>query len=149
MVTTKMMANSSNAAALALPALSPSSALYIKPTMVCILPACPTGPMLSPNTPADKARNNNVSNHRGQKGNGYAEEDTGSGGPVHLRSVVVLLIDALQAAQKNEDFERQCIPYNIYYHYRYICTIKYEELTFDIAAFVALHRPATNGTTTR
>ena len=54
---------------------------------------------------ADKACNNDVGNHRGKKGNGDTEENAGTGRAVDFCRVVILLVDALQTAQKYEDFE--------------------------------------------
>ena len=62
---------------------------------------------------ADKACNNDVCNHRGKKGNGNAEEGTATRSAVDFCRIVVLLVDALQAAQKNENLEGERIPYDI------------------------------------
>ena len=69
---------------------------------------------------ADKAGDDNLGQHGRKKRNGDAGEDTATGCAVYLGSIVILLIDALQTAQENQDLEGQCIPYDVNHHNRHI-----------------------------
>ena len=73
---------------------------------------------------ADKACNNDVGNHRGKKGNGDTEENAGTGRAVDFCRVVILLVDALQTAQKYENFERQRVPNDIDDHNSKLGTVR-------------------------
>ena len=72
---------------------------------------------------ADEAGDDDVGNQRGKKGNGNAGEGAELTRSVNFRSVVVLLIDALQAAQQNEDFEGQCVPHDVDHQHENVCPI--------------------------
>ncbi len=65
---------------------------------------------------ADKAGDDNVGQHGGQQRHGHAGEHTPLGGAVHLGRVVVLLVDALQTAQQNEDLKGQGVPHDVHDH---------------------------------
>ena len=62
---------------------------------------------------ADKAGDNNVGQHGGEKRNCDLGKNAPLGSAVDLSRVVVLLVDALQASEKNKDLEGKSVPYNI------------------------------------
>ncbi len=72
---------------------------------------------------ADKAGDNNVCQHGGQQRYGDSGKYTGTGGAVDLGSIVVLLVDALQATQQNKDLKGQGIPNNIDDHNNDVCAV--------------------------
>ena len=72
---------------------------------------------------SDKARDNDVGDHRGKKGYGDTGEYSPTRGAVDHCRFVILLVDALQAAEQYEYLERQCVPNDIDDQYRHFCPI--------------------------
>ena len=71
----------------------------------------------------DKARDNDVSQHGGQQRNGDSGQNSEFGSAVDLSGIVVLLVDALQTAQQNQDLKGQRIPNDINDHYYHVCSV--------------------------
>ena len=62
---------------------------------------------------ADKAGNDHIGDHGRKQRHGDLREHAPAGRGINLRSFVVLLVDALQTAQKHQDLEGQRIPNDI------------------------------------
>ena len=72
---------------------------------------------------SDEAGDNNVSYHGRKERNGDPREYSYSRSTVDLRSLVILLVYALETAEKNEDLEGERVPYYVDYENGYISPI--------------------------
>ena len=67
---------------------------------------------------ADEAGDDHVSQHGGEQGHRDLGEHADTGGAVHLGGVVILLVDALETAQKDQDLEGQGVPDDVDHQHR-------------------------------
>ena len=72
---------------------------------------------------ADEAGDDNIGQHGAQQRHGDAGEDSSAGSAVDTGSIVILLVDALQAAQQDQNLERQGVPDDIHRHNRQVGSI--------------------------
>ena len=61
----------------------------------------------------DEARDDNVREHGREERNGDTSEHAESGSRVDLSRLVILLVNALKTAEKNEDLEGERVPYDV------------------------------------
>ncbi len=72
---------------------------------------------------ADKARYYNVCDHRRKERNGDLGEHAETARTVDLSGVIVLLVNALESAEKDKDLEGERVPYDVDRHNGDICGI--------------------------
>ena len=69
---------------------------------------------------ADEAGDDHVGQHGGKQRHRDVGEHAAAGGGIHLGRLVILLVDAGQAAQQDQDLEGQGVPHDVHDHYEHI-----------------------------
>ena len=68
----------------------------------------------------DEAGDDDVSQHGRKQGHGDAPEHPSAGGGVHLGGLVILLVDAGQTAQQDQDLEGQGVPHDVHHQHEHV-----------------------------